>query len=189
MENQCKQLLNWQEGNSAANRELGGRLREKNNPKAPSSSNTPIPGLERVRQYSIRRQQSLFATIPLPTHRPLQPGITTSSNSAEGTRTYRHRIRLQYHYMRRIPGPGHELSRRWYAKKKQAQIIEQASHILWQEVPLSPDPPPSPDANIALHIQVKLRKKAYMNWPYLCNKIAHLNDEILTFISKNGSCV
>jgi len=47
-------------------------------------------------------------------------------------------------------------------------------------VPLSPDPPRGPDANIPLHIQQKLRKKAYMDWPYLCNKTAHLKDEILT---------
>jgi len=99
----------------------------------------------------------LLATILPPTPRPLPPGITTSSNSAERTRTYCQRIRLQCGYMRRIPLPGHECSRRWYyAKKKQAQIIEQPSHILSQEVPLSPDLPPSPNANIPLHIQQKL---------------------------------
>ena len=89
MENESEQLLNRQERNRAANRERVRRFGEKNNPKALSSSNTPIPGRERVRQYRIRKQQSLLATIPLPTPRPLQPGITTSSNSAERTRTYR----------------------------------------------------------------------------------------------------
>ncbi|RPA93687.1 hypothetical protein L873DRAFT_1942300 [Choiromyces venosus 120613-1] len=178
MDHELSQEELQKEKKRAATRERVQRFREKRQIENSGSNKPPISGKERMRKYRIRKQQQAIS-IPIPLVEQQRQQVAKTYPSQERMRKYRLCMKQKSGYQKAGPLTARECSRRWYAKKQQTKIRDQAK-IPYGQHTQGQLGTRIPEDNSGLLAQAEeLRIKAYYDWLCLNDKVQPFKEEIL----------